>query len=147
MAKITNKQYAELVKKASPNSQKLLDFVKAFVTGGTICVLGQLLNTIYVNVGLSELEVKAAVPCTLIVISALLTAFGVYDNIASFGGAGALVPITGFSNAVVSPALEFKSEGYVLGTGAKLFTIAGPVIVYGTLTAVIYGVILVIVGY
>lgn len=143
---ITDKDYADLVKKASPNSRKVINFLKAYLVGGIFCVIGQLLFTLYRSLKLSDLEVTALVPMSLIVISGLLTAFGVYDDIAGFGGAGALVPITGFANAVVAPAQEFKSEGYVLGTGAKMFTIAGPVIVYGTLVAVIYGLILLLTG-
>lgn len=143
---VTDKQYSELVKQASPNSKKVSNFLKAFLIGGIICVIGQLLSTLYKSIGLTEIEVKALVPMSLIFLSGIFTAFGIYDNIANFGGAGALVPITGFANAVVAPAQEFKNEGFVLGTGAKMFSIAGPVIVYGTLTAVLYGIIVMITG-
>lgn len=135
------KKYNEMVKKASPPSPKLKNGFCAYTIGGMICVLGQLLIEMYTKFGLSEKEVKMAVPSTLIFIAALLTAFGLFDRIAKVAGAGTLVPITGFANAVVSPAIEFKNEGFVLGVGAKMFTIAGPVIVYGTVASVIYGII------
>ncbi len=136
------KTYDKMTKKASPPSPKLKDCCFAFLIGGLICTIGQLLMALYGDVfGLKEDIVKMLVPVTLITIAAILTGFGVFDKIAKFAGAGTLVPITGFSNAVVSPAIEFKSEGYVLGVGAKMFTIAGPVIVYGTAASVIYGVI------
>ena len=136
------KTYDKMTKKASPPSPKLKDCSLAFLVGGFICTIGQLLMSLYGDVfGLKEDVVKMLVPVTLITLAAILTGFGVFDKIAKFAGAGTLVPITGFSNAVVSPAIEFKSEGYVLGVGAKMFTIAGPVIVYGTVASVIYGVI------
>lgn len=136
------KTYDKMTKKASPPSPKLKDCSLAFLVGGFICTIGQLLMSLYGDVfGLKEDIVKMLVPVTLITLAAILTGFGVFDKIAKFAGAGTLVPITGFSNAVVSPAIEFKSEGYVLGVGAKMFTIAGPVIVYGTVASVFYGVI------
>ena len=135
------KKYSEMTKKASPPSPKVKDFIWAYCVGGAICVIGQLLNELYTNMGLGEKVVKMAVPISLIFIAALLTGFGVFDKIARRAGAGTLVPITGFANAVVSPAIEFKNEGYILGVGAKIFTIAGPVIMYGTIASVIYGVI------
>ena len=138
---IDKKEYSKLVKKASPNSKKLKNAFMAFIFGGIICTIGQLFKELYESLGLSEDIVKMAVPSTLIVIAALLTGFKVFDNVAKVAGAGTLVPITGFSNAVVSPAVEFKREGFILGVGAKMFTIAGPVIVYGTVASVIYGII------
>ncbi len=137
----TDKEYDKMAKKASPNSPKLKNCIKAFIIGGLICAFGQLLNYLFEKMGLNEDEVKAMVPTVLIVITAILTGIGVFDKIAKHAGAGTIVPITGFANSVVSPALEFKSEGYVLGVGANLFKIAGPVIAYGTFAAVIYGVI------
>lgn len=132
-------KYSEMTKKASPPSPKVKDFIWAYIVGGAICVIGQLLNELYTNIGLSEKVVKMAVPVSVILIAALLTGFGLFDKIAKRAGAGTLVPITGFANAVVSPAIEFKNEGYILGVGAKIFTIAGPVIVYGTVASVLYG--------
>ena len=118
-----------------------MDYLKAFLIGGIICVIGQLLRELYYYLGLSEESVLAAVPITLIFIAALLTGLDVFEKIARFAGAGTLVPITGFANAVVSPAIEFKPEGHVLGIGVKMFTIAGPVILYGSLAGVIYGIV------
>lgn len=135
------KKYSEMTKKASPPSPKLKDFVWAYIVGGAICVIGQLLNELYTAFDLPEKVVKMAVPMSIIFLAALLTGFGLFDKIARRAGAGTLVPITGFANAVVSPAIEFKNEGYILGVGAKIFTIAGPVIMYGTVASVIYGVI------
>ncbi len=137
----TKKEYDKMTKKASPPSPKLKDCCFAFLVGGFICTLGQLLFTLYEVIGFKTDEVKMLVPSTLITIAAILTGLGWFDPIAKFAGAGTLVPITGFSNAVVSPAIEFKSEGFVLGVGAKIFTIAGPVILFGTTASVIYGVI------
>lgn len=134
-------KYNEMTKKASPPSPKLKDFVWAYVVGGAICVIGQLLTELYTFLNFDEKAVKMAVPVSIIFIAALLTGIGVFDKIAKRAGAGTLVPITGFANAVVSPAIEFKNEGYVLGVGAKIFTIAGPVIMYGTIASVIYGII------
>lgn len=137
----SKKKYSEMTKKASPPSPKIKDFIWAYVVGGAICVIGQLLTRLYTAFDLPEKVVKMAVPVSIIFIAALLTGIGVFDKIARHAGAGTLVPITGFANAVVSPAIEFKNEGYILGVGAKIFTIAGPVIMYGTVASVIYGVI------
>lgn len=142
----TGKEYDEMTKKVSPPSPKVMDIVKAFLIGGLICLIGQALNALYTMAGLSEKEVKAAVPITLIVLTAILTGIGVFDKIAKHAGAGTVVPITGFANSIVSPAMEFQSEGRILGTGAKLFTIAGPVIAYGCSAAVVYGLIIYIFG-
>ena len=114
--------------------------------GGLICALGQLILNGYTALGLSEQDAAAATSVSLVFLSAVLTGLSVYDDIAKFAGAGTLVPITGFANAVVSPAIEFKAEGFVTGMAAKMFLIAGPVIVYGTAASVIYGLILVIFG-
>ncbi len=137
----TDKEYDKMAKKASPNSPKFMNGLKAFLIGGSICAFGQLLNYLFERMGLNEDEVKAMTPSVLIVITAILTGIGVFDKIAKHAGAGTIVPITGFANSVVSPALEFKSEGYILGVGANLFKIAGPVIAYGIFASVIYGVI------
>lgn len=137
----SEKEYGKIVKKLSPPSPKVKDFVCAYVIGGIICVIGQLFTELYEYLEFSEKAVKMAVPVTLIFIAALLTGLKLFDKIAKHAGAGTLVPITGFSNAVVSPAIEFKAEGYVLGVGANMFKIAGPVIVYGTVAGVIYGII------
>ena len=137
----SKKKYSEMTKKASPPSPKFKDFIWAYIVGGAICVIGQLLTELYTSLELSEKVVKMAVPVSIIFIAALLTGIGVFDKIARRAGAGTLVPITGFANAVVSPAIEFKNEGYILGVGAKIFTIAGPVIMYGTVASVVYGLI------
>ncbi len=138
----TNKEYSNLTKKLSPPSPKIKDMAWAFCVGGFICVIGQLLMEFYKTVcGLDEEMTKMLIPVTLIFIAAVLTGLKLFDKIAKRAGAGTLVPITGFANAVVSPAIEFKSEGWVLGMGAKIFTIAGPVIAYGTIASVVYGII------
>jgi stage V sporulation protein AC len=130
-----------MVKSASENSRGAVNLLKAFVIGGAICCLGQVFVNIYQSLGASEQNAPLYGSMTLILITAILTGFGVFGRIARHAGAGTLVPITGFANAVVSPAIEFKSEGLVLGLGAKIFTIAGPVIFYGTAASVLYGVI------
>lgn len=138
---MSKKEYSVLAKKLSPKSPKLKDFVLAYLVGGFICVIGQLFMELYEVLGLNEKTVKTLVPVTLIFIAALLTGLKIFDKIAKRAGAGTLVPITGFANAVVSPAIEFKSEGFVLGVGANMFKIAGPVILYGTVASVVYGVV------
>ena len=138
---ISQKQYAEMAKKASPRSKKLKDFTLAFLVGGVICTIGQLLRAFYISLNLPEQVVKAAVPVSIIFMAALLTGLGIFEKIAKHAGAGTLVPITGFANAVVSPAIEFKTEGHVLGIGVKMFTVAGPVILFGTFASVVYGLI------
>jgi stage V sporulation protein AC len=137
----TNNEYNKMADKASPPSPKIKNCLKAFLIGGGICTFGQLLNRGFEKLNFSEDAVKALTPSTLIVIAAVLTGIGVFDKIAKHAGAGTIVPITGFANSVVSPALEFKSEGIIMGTGANIFKIAGPVIAYGTFAAVVYGVI------
>ena len=139
--KVSKKEYAKLVKEATPNSALGMDMLRAFLVGGTICLIGQLIGDLYVSLGVSKEDSSALVSSTLILIGALLTAFGVYDKIANIGKAGTLVPITGFANSIVSPAMEYKTEGYILGVGAKMFIIAGPVLVYGISASVIYGVV------
>ena len=138
---ISKKEYNELVKKKSPNSTLFKDTLRAFVIGGLFCVLGQLINFLWQNLNLSSEETSALTSSTMIFIGALLTGIGVYDDIARYGGGGTLVPITGFANSIASPAIEYKTEGYILGVGAKMFTIAGPVLVYGISASVIYGII------
>ena len=132
-------QYDQMTKLASPPSKKISNGLKAFLVGGLICCFGQLLSTLYEYLGLNEQEVKAAVPVTLIVLTAILTGLGLFGKIAKFAGAGTFVPITGFANSVVSPAMDFQSEGRILGTGAKMFNLAGPVITYGCSAAAVYG--------
>ena len=138
---ISNKEYGEMAKKASPPSKKVRNGIFAFAIGGVICALGEGISMLCERYSMAEDDVRLVVPVSLIVLSAILTALGVFDDIALYAGAGTIVPITGFANSIVSPALEFKSEGRVLGTGANMFKIAGPVLVYGTLAAVVYGVI------
>ena len=136
-----NEKYKQLVHSTTPKSPIVKDCIKAFLFGGGICCFGQALKTLYGMTSLNEKEIRLAVSVTLIVITAILTGSGVFDKIAKHAGAGTAVPITGFANAVVSPAIEFKAEGFILGMAAKMFVIAGPVIVYGTVASVIYGVI------
>lgn len=140
--KLTEKEYGVLAKKRSPDSRLYKTVPAAFLVGGTICVIGQLFTNIYKNTGADTATAGILTSVTLVFMSAILTGLGLYDKIAKHAGAGTLVPITGFANAVVSPALEFKTEGYVLGVGAKIFIIAGPVIVYGLAASTLYGLIL-----
>ena len=140
--KVTKQEYSEMAKKASPNSKLLLNCVKAFLIGGLICTLGQGLTDIYSKaLGMKMDDARTLTSVSLVFLGGLLTSIGIYDNIAKHGGAGTLVPITGFANSIVSPAIEFKSEGFILGLGAKMFVIAGPVLVYGITASVIYGII------
>lgn len=143
---LTNREYDDLNKKISPNSKSYINIPMAFVVGGLICTLGQVLITVYTDMGMEKDIAAGACSVTLVFLSALLTGLNVYDNIAKHAGAGTLVPITGFANAMVSPALEFKSEGLVLGVAAKMFVIAGPVIVYGILASVVYGAVIFVFG-
>ena len=138
---ISKDDYSKMTDKASPNSPKVLNCIKAFLIGGTICLIGQILFMIFEKAGLNEKEVSAATSSVLIIITAVLTGIGVFDKIARHAGAGTIVPITGFANSIVSPAMEFKREGLILGTAAKMFTIAGPVLVYGIGASVIVGLI------
>ncbi len=132
-------EYQKLVDKISPNSQIVKNCARAFIVGGIICCIGQFINNIYLNLGYTLDETSKATSIILIIIAMTLTGLGVYDIIVKYAGAGASVPITGFANSMVSTAIEFKKEGYITGVGAKLFTIAGPVVVYGTITSVIVG--------
>lgn len=138
---MNDKQYARLVKDKSPKSPIVKDCLFAFGIGGLICTLGQFLLNRYSAMGLDRQDAAAWVSITLVGLSALLTGLSVYDDIAKYAGAGTLVPITGFSNAVAASAVEFQTEGFILGVGAKMFTIAGPVIVYGLSASVVYGII------
>lgn len=140
--KMTRSEYNEYIKRRQSPSPLGKDMLLAFLTGGAICCVGQALRLFYTGRGLSEEDAGTAVSVTLVLIGAVLTALGVYDDIARFAGAGTLVPITGFSNAVCSPALEFRREGLITGTCARMFVIAGPVIVCGISASVVYGLIL-----
>ena len=141
---MTPKEYQQYVKKNAPKSPIVKDVALAFLIGGGICVLGQLIQNGWAALGLGKDDAGTATSCTLIFLSALLTGLNLYNKIARFGGAGTLVPITGFANSVVAPAIDFKSENWCNGVGAKMFTVAGPVIVYGVTASVIYGIILVL---
>ena len=136
---MTDKEYGKLVEEYSPNSPMGKDCLGAFVVGGSICCIGQFFINYYTKLGLDKTDAGTAASMTLVMISAILTGLSLYDNIAKFAGAGTLVPITGFANAISAPAVEFRTEGFILGVGAKMFTIAGPVIVYGVGASVVYG--------
>ena len=138
---MTEREYGKLVQSMAPKSPMIKDCVNAFWIGGLICALGQLILNGYTALGLDETNAGTATSMTLVALSALLTGLSLYDNIAKYAGAGTLVPITGFANSIAAPAVEFKTEGFVLGVGAKMFTIAGPVIVYGVSASVVYGLI------
>ena len=138
---MTNEQYLQYVEAKAKPSPLVRDMALAFVSGGLICVGGQALQNMYEKAGLTAEAAGTAVSVTLILIAAVLTGLGLFDKIAKWAGAGTLVPITGFANAMVSPALEFKSEGYITGTATKLFVVAGPVLVFGISASVIYGLI------
>ena len=143
---MTEKQYDAFVKELSPRSPVWRDCLWAFCVGGGICTLGQAFLNWYTALGLPRQEASGAASMTLVVIAALLTGLSLFDDIAKHAGAGTLVPITGFANAIAAPAVEFQTEGLILGTAAKMFTIAGPVIVYGVSASVVYGVIYWIAG-
>lgn len=138
---MTDKEYQILVEEMSPKSPIGKDCLIAFVVGGLICTLGQWFIHCYSALGLEKDAAGTAASMTLVALSALLTGLSLYDNLAKYAGAGTLVPITGFANAISAPAVEFKTEGFILGVGAKMFTIAGPVIVYGVSASVVYGLI------
>lgn len=140
-AAMSNAEYDEYVKSKTPNSKLLKNCLKAFVIGGLICVLGQALLNLYQYLGLSQEDASTVVSISLIFLSALLTGLDIYPKIAKHAGAGTLVPITGFANSVAAPALEAKTEGYILGVGAKVFTIAGPVILYGVFASMLAGIV------
>lgn len=139
---ITDQEYEKLNQKASKNTRSYITLPVAFLVGGLICTLGQGLMNLYLNFGLSEKDAATLVSSSLIFLTALFTGLSLFNKLAKYAGAGTLVPITGFANAMVSPALEFKSEGFILGLGAKMFVIAGPVLVYGISASIIYGIIL-----
>ena len=140
--KMTNKEYADYVKAKMPKSPFWKDLLLAFLFGGAICCIGQGFRDLYTALGADKEAAAGWVSITMVFLSAFFTGIGVYEKLAKYGGAGTLVPITGFANAVASPALEFKTEGFILGLAAKIFTIAGPVITYGIIASVIYGLIL-----
>lgn len=137
---MSNQEYDRYIKEISPPSKHGENFFRAFLMGGLICALGEGILRLYIHLGMERENAFIALAITLIFFGALLTGLGVYDKLAQIGKAGALVPITGFSNAVTSPAIEFKQEGYVLGLCAKLFSIAGPVLVYGTIASTLFGI-------
>lgn len=139
---ISKDEYSKMTDKASPNSPVILNCIKAFLIGGLICTIGQVIMELLKNAELNEKETAAGTSAVLIIATAILTGIGVFDKIARHAGAGTIVPITGFANSVVSPALEFQHEGFVLGTAAQMFTIAGPVIVYGIGSSFLYGLII-----
>jgi len=138
---MTEKHYAKLTEELAPKSPMGKDCLFAFVIGGIICTIGQFFLNYYTKLGLDKDAAGTAASMTLVALSALLTGLSLYDNLAKHAGAGTLVPITGFANAIAAPAIEFKTEGFILGVGAKMFTIAGQVIVYGLAASVVYGVI------
>ena len=140
--KLSKKQYGELVKKQSPGSPTGKNLLAAFWVGGLICCIGQALLLAYTALGLDEQLAAAATSITLVFLGAFFTGVGLYDKLAKYAGAGTLVPITGFANSVAAPAVEFKTEGFVTGMAAKMFIIAGPVIVFGISASVVYGLIL-----
>lgn len=137
----SKKEYQQLTKEISTENPILKNIIWAFCVGGLICTLGQLAINIYIGMGIDEKSAKVWASMTIILLGALLTTFNIFDNIAKHAGAGTLLPITGFANSIVSAAIEFKSEGYITGVGVKIFTIAGPVIIYGTIASIIYGMI------
>ena len=139
-------QYQQFVKERAPKSPIGKDCLFAFVVGGLICLIGQAITDGFTALGLEKQDAGTATAISLVGLSALLTGLNLYNKIARFAGAGTLVPITGFANSVVSPAIDFKAEGFITGTAVKMFTIAGPVIVYGTVAAMIYGIILMVFG-
>ena len=138
---MTERQYGQLVEEMSPKSPMGKDCLNAFLVGGLICTIGQLFVNLYTGLGLEKQDARTLASMSLVALSALLTGLSLYDDIAKYAGAGTLVPITGFANAVAAPAVEFKTEGFILGVGAKMFTIVGPVIVYGVSASVVYGLV------
>lgn len=144
--KLNRKEYADLYRQASPPSPSYKTVPAAFLVGGAICALGQGLRMLYESAGLDGQSAGTAVSCSLILLGVLLTALRLFEKLARFAGAGTLVPITGFANAIAAPALEFKTEGFVLGSCVKMFSIAGPVLTLGISASVIYGLILWLAG-
>ncbi|CAA7602083.1 stage V sporulation protein AC [Acididesulfobacillus acetoxydans] len=139
--KITPEEYKDLSTKLTPKPTVLKNCIWAFFVGGLICAIGQVIINLFVAGGLNQTQASTAATALLIFLGALLTGLGVYDEIGKYAGAGSIVPVTGFANSIVSPALEFKREGYVMGVGARLFTVAGPVLVYGIATSIVVGII------
>ena len=144
--KMTNQEYGDYVKQRSPKSPLGKDLLLSFVFGGVICCVGQVIVELFQKAGLGKTDAGTAAAIAMVFLGALLTGLGYYDDLAKYGGGGTLVPITGFANSVVSPALEFKAEGIITGMAAKMFTIAGPVLVFGTAASVVYGLVLVLFG-
>jgi stage V sporulation protein AC len=138
---MTKEEYRKYAEKASPKSRILRNVVRAFIVGGLICTVGQFFTNIYKSRGLDQVATSNLTSLTMIFLGILFTALNVYDELGKFAGAGSIVPITGFANSIVSPAMEFKTEGYVMGLGAKMFIIAGPVLVFGISTSVVMGII------
>ena len=134
-------EYSAMVKQKSPGSKWYVNIPKAFLFGGTICLLGEFIRQFYLSLDLSVPVSGTFTSVTLVFIGAFLTGIGVYDKLGKHGGAGTAVPITGFANSIVSPAMEFKTDGFIMGVGAKMFTVAGPVIVYGTISSVVVGIL------
>ena len=143
---MTPKEYDALVRQLSPRSPIYKDTALAFAVGGGICTLGQLIGRLWEQLGLTAQEAGTATAVTLVFLSVVLTSLGLHHRLARYAGAGTLVPITGFANAVASPAIDFRAEGLVTGTAVKMFTVAGPVIVYGTAASVVYGLALYLLG-
>lgn len=136
---VTPEKYQKLTEQYTPKPTVVKNIILAFIVGGIICSIGQIIINFFVSLGLARLEASTAATATMIFLGALLTGLGIYDEIGKFAGAGSIVPVTGFANSIVSPAMEFKREGYVMGVGAKLFTVAGPVLVYGIATSIVVG--------
>lgn len=143
---MTPKEYQAYVKQKAPKSPIVKNTLLAFLVGGAICMIGQLISNGYTDLGLEKTDAGTATSVTLVFLSAVATGLGLYTRLARFAGAGTLVPITGFANAVVSPAVDFKSEGLITGTAVKMFTIAGPVIVFGVAASIVYGAVLMLLG-
>ena len=144
--KMTNQEYGDYVKQRQPKSPLGKDLLLSFVFGGVICCVGQVILELFQKAGMEKTDAGTSAAIAMVFLGALLTGLGYYDDLAKYGGGGTLVPITGFANSVVSPALEFKAEGIVAGMAAKMFTIAGPVLVFGTAASVVYGLVLVLFG-
>ena len=139
--KTTKKEYKKMIEESSDKSKTSRNSLAAFLSGGVFCTIGQFIYNTLQNMGIDEQNNRALCSIILVFLGAFFTAIGLYDKIAKFAGAGSLVPITGFANSVVSPAIEFKSEGHITGIGAKMFVIAGPVLVFGTIASIVYGII------
>lgn len=146
MENFNNKEYQDQVEKKSPKPNYIKNIIWAFIVGGIICTIGQLMNNYFTSKGLNKEDVATATSILLIFTGALLTGLGVYDKIVKKAGAGSIIPITGFSNSIVSPAMEYRSEGFVLGVASQMFTIAGPVLVYGIGSSILVGIIYLLLG-